>query len=455
MEDTNSKDFNKNLAINVKSLTKIYPLYNSSRDRLFEALHPRRKKYHKDFFALKDLSFQVEKGDFLGIIGQNGSGKSTLLKVISRVLTPTSGSFKTSGRVISLLELGSGFNHELTGLENIRFYGTILGFKKKEIEARMEQIIAFADIGQFINQPLKTYSTGMRSRLAFSVASNVDPDILILDEVLAVGDIRFKQKCYRVMREIVEQKKTVLLVTHSMGAVTSFCNKAIWLNAGELMEYGEASEVVKKYSGYMTYGSEDTSETIKSSRNFSTGFKDNDTNPVKNNDVDNFNNLEWTEAKGFESVGEYGCVIESFLLCYHKSLERVKTISGGEWLSLYIKIRSKEEMMNLGVGFRISDRLGRGILTINNYLYNISLDSIKPGDSAIVRSDFRFPLLKKGKYTITIAITDGDQHEHVKHHLIHDAILVTLINKDPKFQRGILALDNEDYKIIMIKNLID
>ena len=216
---------NKKTAIKVSSISKMYPLYRSPRDRMKEALHPLRKSYHNEFYALRNVSFEIEKGESLGIIGQNGSGKSTLLKILSRVLTPTSGTFDIQGRVISLLELGSGFNPELTGLENIYFYGTILGFNKKKIESKLDDILAFADIGQFVYQPLKTYSSGMRSRLGFAVASHVDPDILILDEVLAVGDLRFKQKCYRTMDELINQKRTVILVSHDTGAVTNFCNK--------------------------------------------------------------------------------------------------------------------------------------------------------------------------------------------------------------------------------------
>ncbi len=189
-------------AIEVSSLCKIYHLYNTPIDRLKEALNPWRKKYHQDFYALKDVSFEVKKGDTIGIIGQNGSGKSTLLKILSNVLTPTSGDIKVKGRVSSLLELGSGFNPELTGIENVYFNGTLLGFTRQEMDTKLDDILSFADIGEFVRQPVKTYSSGMQVRLAFAVAINVNPEVLIVDEALAVGDIRFQQKCFRKIDEI-------------------------------------------------------------------------------------------------------------------------------------------------------------------------------------------------------------------------------------------------------------
>lgn len=439
-----------NLAISVNSLTKIYPLYNNPKDRLKEALHPMRKKYHEDFYALRDVTFEVEKGDSLGIVGQNGSGKSTLLKILSRVLTPSSGSFEVSGRVISLLELGSGFNPELTGLENIYFYGTILGFSKKMIDERLDEIIAFADIGRFIGQSLKTYSSGMRSRLAFSVASHVDPDILILDEVLAVGDLRFKQKCYRVMREIIDKKKTVILVTHSMGAVTSFCNKALWLNEGKVQEIGTASDVVKRYIGFMSYGLESASLTqamsddedeILTRKNEKTETKQ------QLQEID----IKWINVSKYESFGEYGGVIEKIALYNRDTGEKVDVLKGGEWLSLYTKIIAKQDFLSPGLGIRILDKLGNAVFTVNNYLYNMPLGTFSSGESLIIRTDFKFPLLKRGKYTSSVSLSEGDQENHIQHHWIHDALIIEIQNNDPKFKRNLLVLDNSHYDVKVLR----
>ena len=327
-------------AIKVNSLTKVYPLYKSSRDRMKEALSPFRKSYHTDFYALRDVSFEVEKGDSLGIIGQNGSGKSTLLKILSKVLTPTSGTFETSGRVISLLELGSGFNPELTGVENIYFYGTILGFTKKKIEQKYDEILAFADIGQFIYQPLKTYSSGMRSRLAFAVASHVEPDILILDEVLAVGDLRFKQKCYRTMDDLIDQKRTVILVSHNTGAITSFCNKTLWLDQGRVRELGESSEVVKKYIGFMTYGLETKSKQTKSKPKLAPKQKTTENNKLLPD------NIKWAETEKLESFGEYGAVITGVAMYFKDTDQIADIVQGGEWVTVFAKLTINENIVS-------------------------------------------------------------------------------------------------------------
>ncbi|HOU62398.1 MAG TPA: ABC transporter ATP-binding protein [Tenuifilaceae bacterium] len=437
-----------NLAISVNALTKIYPLYNSPKDRLKEALHPMRKKYHEDFYALRDVTFEVEKGDSLGIVGQNGSGKSTLLKVLSRVLTPSSGSFQVSGRVISLLELGSGFNPELTGLENIYFYGTILGFSKKMIDERLDEIIAFADIGRFIGQSLKTYSSGMRSRLAFSVASHVDPDILILDEVLAVGDLRFKQKCYRVMRDIIEKKKTVILVSHDTGAITNFCNKTLWLNEGKIQEYGPSSEIVKKYVGFMTYGLETQSKksdkrevaVVKPEESMS---KDSERGSVQLE----MSKIKWIDVAQFESFGEHGAVIEKVALYFKDTGKVVDTLRGGEWLSLYIRVSMKKEIDSLAIGIIVKNKLGSGIFNMNNFMYNLKLRTFKEGEVVVFRKDFKFPLLVKGKYPVTIAIAEGTQEEHIQHHWIHDALIITVDDPKKQFegQGPILRIDKSDY----------
>jgi ABC-type polysaccharide/polyol phosphate transport system ATPase subunit len=208
-----------NIAIKVESLSKVYHLYDSPRDRLKEALHPMRKKYHHDFYALKEVSFEIKKGETIGIIGQNGSGKSTLLKILSNVLTPTGGSYLVNGKVSSLLELGIGFNPELTGIENVYFNGTLLGFTRAEMEAKMDDIISFADIGEFVRQPVKTYSSGMYVRLAFSMVTCIDPEILIIDEALSVGDTFFQAKSMTKMTKLIkEQNLTLLFVSHDMNA---------------------------------------------------------------------------------------------------------------------------------------------------------------------------------------------------------------------------------------------
>jgi len=234
-------------AIELDGISKYYKLYDDPRDRLKEALHPFGKKYHKEFYALKNLNLKIKKGEILGIVGKNGSGKSTLLKIIGGVLKPSSGAVKTEGKISALLELGAGFNPEFTGLQNIFFYGTILGMPRKMIEEKLDVIVSFADIGEFITQPLKTYSSGMKSRLAFSSAVHIEPDILIIDEVLSVGDAAFQKKSLRKMESLVNSGATVIFVSHSESLITRFCERAIYLRRGEMVVEGSATNVVRLY----------------------------------------------------------------------------------------------------------------------------------------------------------------------------------------------------------------
>jgi len=238
---------NNDIAIKVENLTKIYHLYDKPQDRLKEALNPFKKSYHHDYYALNNVSFEIKKGETVGIIGKNGAGKSTLLKIITGVLTPTSGKVEVNGKIASLLELGAGFNPEMTGLENIYLQGTIMGFTKKEIDGKIDNILEFADIGEFIYQPVKSYSSGMFARLAFSVAINVEPDILIVDEVLSVGDTRFQSKSIKKMESIRNNGTTILFVSHAIEQIKRFCQKAIWIDKGSIRQIGQQNIVTELY----------------------------------------------------------------------------------------------------------------------------------------------------------------------------------------------------------------
>jgi lipopolysaccharide transport system ATP-binding protein len=234
-------------SIELSRVSKYYKLYAAHKDRLKEALHPRGKKYHTEFYALRDVSLKVGKGEILGVVGKNGSGKSTLLKLICRVLTPSSGRVECVGKISALLELGSGFNPDFTGLQNIYFYATIVGLSKKEIDERLEQIIAFADIGEFIHQPLRTYSSGMRARLGFAVAVHIEPEVLILDEVLAVGDELFRRKCHAKMEEFFKGGKTIIYVSHDANSINQLCTRAVFLHGGKIVLDGPPAMVTKYY----------------------------------------------------------------------------------------------------------------------------------------------------------------------------------------------------------------
>lgn len=235
------------VAIRVSDLSKCYHIYEKPRDRLLQMLARGRKQYFREFWALKNISFEIKKGETVGIIGRNGSGKSTLLQMICGTLTPTNGSIQTNGRIAALLELGSGFNPEFTGKENVYMNAAILGLTKDEVDKRFDDIASFADIGQFIDQPVKKYSSGMMVRLAFSVQSQIDPDILIVDEALAVGDAKFQAKCFERLRQLKENGASILLVTHSSEQIVTHCSNAILLNNGVQIEVGEPRRVVNRY----------------------------------------------------------------------------------------------------------------------------------------------------------------------------------------------------------------
>lgn len=240
-----------NTIVEVSNLTKAYKLYSKKSDRLREALDFSGKQYHTPFYALNDVSFAIEKGETIGILGTNGSGKSTLLKILSGVVAPTSGSVMVNGKISALLELGAGFNPEYTGLENIALHGTMMGYSSEEMEKKAEEIIRFADIGEYITQPVKTYSSGMFARLAFAAAINVEPEVLIVDEVLSVGDMRFQIKCMNQMKKMMENGTTILYVSHDISSVRRFCKRSLWLNKGQLMAAGETNEVADQYEDYL------------------------------------------------------------------------------------------------------------------------------------------------------------------------------------------------------------
>lgn len=235
------------IAISVQNLTKTYRLYDSNLDRLRESLHPLRKKYHHDYYALDDVSFEIKKGETVGIVGRNGSGKSTLLKLVTGVLSPTSGAVAVNGTVSALLELGAGFNPELTGMENIYFNGTLMGYSRNQINEKLDAILSFADIGEFIHQPVKIYSSGMFVRLAFAVAISIEPDILIVDEALSVGDEAFQRKCFSRIKTIQEKGGTLLFVSHSTAMIVQLCNRAILFDHGELLLSGAPKLIVSRY----------------------------------------------------------------------------------------------------------------------------------------------------------------------------------------------------------------
>ncbi|MBZ4687981.1 MAG: transporter ATP-binding protein [Clostridiales bacterium] len=419
------------LAIEVENLSKIYKIYEKPIDRLKEALHPLRKKLHKEFYALKNISFQVEAGQTVGIIGKNGSGKSTLLKILTGVLTPSSGNINIKGRLSALLELGAGFNPELTGIENVYLNGAILGYSKEEINDKLKDILDFADIGEFINQPVKTYSSGMFVRLAFAVAINVDPDILIVDEALAVGDIRFQQKCFRKIEEFKENK-TVLFVSHDLSAINKFCDYAIWINDGCIIDYGEPSEVTKKYQAFMMGSNLNKYEdNINSDENRN----------INDQFIDNIDSID----DNLDVWGDNKAIITGISLIDSNTKNKNSLFKAGQKASLYIRVKYNDNINNPIVGFTIKDRLGNIVTQSNSYILEQYLNYAEKGTIVCYKFDFTFPNLKRGIYTISPAVASGTQEDHVQHCWIHDALVIQVIDGQAYDLQGFIFLEDINF----------
>jgi len=399
------------IAISVKNLTKIYNLYDSPKDRLKEALNPFKKSYHHIFYALKDINFKVKKGERVGIIGKNGAGKSTLLKIITGVLTPTSGEVEVNGKIASLLELGAGFNPEMSGRENIYLNGTIMGFTKEEIDKRIDSILSFANIGEFIEQPVKMYSSGMFARLAFSVAINVEPDILIVDEALSVGDIHFQNKCIRKMEEIGEAGTTILFVSHDIQAINKFCNYVIWLNDGVIKRSGEPSDILENYKSFMSYGME--FEQIEN--------KSTNRNKTEDKSLINVQNLE--------SFGEKRALITAigFFDLYGNS---INVLRQGEEVIFICDFITEIELHDVAIGLLLKDSLNNNIITFNSYMYKSEIKRVPKNSKNRVKIKFKVPKLFPKEYLVTVALSEGTQQNHIQQHWIHNATNITIISVD-------------------------
>jgi lipopolysaccharide transport system ATP-binding protein len=358
-------------AISVKHLTKIYKLYDKPIDRLKESLHPLGKRYHKDFYALHDVSFEIKRGETVGIIGKNGAGKSTLLKIITGVLTPTSGSVHVHGRIASLLELGAGFNPEYTGVENIYFQGSLMGYTHSEMEAKIDDILAFADIGEFIHQSVKMYSSGMFARLAFAVAINVDPDILIVDEVLSVGDMFFQAKALSKMKALINNSNTtVLFVSHDMATVKALCENAILINHGKMELYANASEVAERY--------------------FAERFEIKEANDALDGHTttpSDYSSEEFKKTSSFQRI-QNGKAIFSNVILLDENEQQIRLVKFGQTVIIRYFVEACEEIHNLVFAFHIRDRNGVELIYDDTLLRNHPSISVKVGQTLIVDWEF-------------------------------------------------------------------
>lgn len=383
-----------NIAISVKGLGKTYRLFNSPSQRLFHLLFGKRQNSAREFHALRDIDFEVRKGETLGIIGRNGAGKSTLLQLICGTLTPSTGSVQINGRIAALLELGAGFSPEFTGRENVYLSAAIHGLNRAEIDARMADILAFAEIGEFIDQPVKTYSSGMFVRLAFAVIAHLDADILVIDEALAVGDVYFTQKCLRFLRRFAEGG-TLLFVSHDTNSVVTLCQRALWLEGGTLRRFGEAKGISDLYLS--SFYENRLNETSASS-------EEADSQPASD-----------------KEFGLGGGRIEQFRLL-NAAGEQLLILDKAQRVRLEVECLALDKIESPILGFFIKDRLSQALCGDNSLEWLPAWESLAEGERCQISFEFDLPLLATGDYTISIALGAGTQHKHVQHHWIHDAL---------------------------------
>ena len=412
--------------ISVKDLSKVYRLYDKPIDRLKESLNIFHKSYHKEYYALNNLSFDIKRGETVGIIGINGAGKSTLLKIITGVLTPTGGNIEVKGKISALLELGAGFNMEYTGIENIYLNGTMMGFSKEEVDKKLDDILDFADIGDFVNQPVKTYSSGMFVRLAFAVAINVEPDILVIDEALSVGDVFFQQKCYKKIKELAG-KSTVLIVSHDLNAMTKFCERIIVMSAGQKVFDGEPNEAIAKYF------------------KLKQGALRNDKKSIELNNSD----FEMYKAPDENSYsGKMDVIIEKYF--YSIDNEPFSEVcQKDDEFKISLVINSKIDIESPIIGFQIRDKYGNEDFGQTSLTSPVEQGTIKQGRN-IINFAFDWPEIREGDYFITIGIGNGTEVlNQVEECWINNAIHITATTHG-KTIFGIFNHDMKEFEISKI-----
>ena len=441
--------FSDDTVISLENVAKVYKLYSRPLHRVAEALLPRASgKYHQKFNALTDISFTVDRGQTVGIIGRNGSGKSTLLQIICSILQPTAGQVSVDGRISALLELGAGFNPEFTGRENVYLNGSILGVERNEMDECFDEITRFADIGEFIDQPVKTYSSGMYVRLAFAVAINVKPNILIVDEALSVGDTSFQAKCFAKFKEFQENGVTILFVTHSMDLITRYCNNAVLLEQGRIVKSGPAKEVVDEYNRLIVNCSdnEDSSDKeplTEDSRNDEVNVSE---SPEKNDSSANrltehmkkselayqLNPNENRYGNGKAEIIEVG--IDSLS-------EEVKySFVHGEYYRFRFKTLFHDTLENPITAFTIKDVKGFDLTGTNTLFKNVKIGKVQEGDIVLTEFDQRM-MLNPGGYLISFGCAGFENGEYVVYDRRYDVITFEVISENSSV--GVFDLDSK------------
>ena len=426
----------KNVAISVKGVEKIYKLYNKPSDRVKEALGLTRKKKHTDHYALKGVDFDIKQGECVGIIGTNGSGKSTILKIITGVLHPTKGEVTVNGRISALLELGAGFNMEYNGIENIYLNGTMIGFSEKEIDEKLQDILDFADIGEYVYQPVKTYSSGMFVRLAFAVAINIEPEILIVDEALSVGDVFFQAKCYHKFEEFKEMGKTIVFVSHDLSSISKYCDRVVLLNKGKKLGEGSPKEMIDTYKRVLVgqYELPDDSqdvnllndEEIRSKAAYkkkegtadsgATGSKQSAGNPGLNGAM-NPDALEYGSKKA---------EIEEYYLTDKNGTKTTAVIKGQEY-TLHMKVRFLEDCPAPIFAYTIKNIRGTEITGTNTMVEKAFLEPVTAG--SVMNVEFKQSMtLQGGEYLLSLGVTGYEGNDFTVYHRLYDVLNMTVIS---------------------------
>lgn len=424
----------ESIAINVENVSKVYRLYNKPSDRLKEALGFSRKKMYQEHYALRDVSFQVKKGETVGIIGTNGSGKSTILKIITGVLNPTMGNVNIEGRISALLELGAGFNMEYTGIENIYLNGTMMGFSEEEIKGKIDDILSFADIGDFVYQPVKTYSSGMFVRLAFAVAINIDPEILIVDEALSVGDVFFQVKCYHKFEEFKKMGKTILFVSHDLGSISKYCDRVILLNKGVKEAEGQPKEIVDMYKQLMAQNDkpEEQMQKIRKENIQQQGLW----KQYLNN---NPQFLDYGEKHG--EIVDYAVIDERGKI--------TSSIEKNTEFTIRMKVRFHRDLQEPIFAFTIKDLQGTEVTGTNTMYEDIPVGPVKDGDEKIV--EFRQKMNLQGRdYMLSLGCVGFFNNKFVVYHRLYDVCDIHVIS-----DKNTVGFYDMDSKVTIMDNEVN
>lgn len=420
-------------AIDVQDVVKIYKLYDKPRDRIKEAFGLGKKQAYKPHYALNGVSMNIYKGETVGIIGTNGSGKSTILKIITGVLTPTSGEVKVDGRISALLELGAGFNMEYSGIENVYLNGTMMGFSEKEIDAKLPEILEFADIGDYVYQPVKTYSSGMFVRLAFAVAINIEPEILIVDEALSVGDVFFQAKCYHKFEEFKKLGKTIVFVSHDLGSISKYCDRVFLLNKGKLLGEGAPKQMIDAYKQVLVGQyemPEKQEENLLRDPELQTAversMRGKDGADSESRDAGH----KGESARGINPGAlEYGTRQAQIVEYYLTDRNNIKTtaVIKGEEFTLHMRVVFREHVPAPIFAFSFKNIMGTEITGTNSMVEKAFLESVEPGQTKEITFTQKMSL-QGGEYLLSMGVTgyNGDKFE--VYHRLYDAMNVTVIS---------------------------